>query len=75
MACPDYAQLEQQYEAAVRPWTEMLNAPEAVLQQNSTQLKLAALTKLTKAADLLHLHRRWCPDCKRPEVGLIDLSD
>jgi hypothetical protein len=75
MACPDYARLEQQYEAAVRPWAEMQNNPEVVPRQNSTQLKLAALTKLTKAADLLYLHRRWCPDCKRAEVGLIDLSD
>jgi hypothetical protein len=67
--------LQQQYEAAIRLWTELLNDAETVARQNSPQLKLEALTKLTKAADLLYLHRRWCRDCKRAEVGLIDLSD
>ncbi len=75
MACSDYERLEQQYEAAVRLWTELLTDPETVTRQNSPQLKLELLTKLTKAADLLYLHRRWCPDCKRADVGLIDLSD
>jgi hypothetical protein len=74
MACSDYGRAEEQYKAAVRLWTELLSDPEAV-PRHSTQLKLEALTKLTKAADLLYLHRRWCPDCMRAEVGLFDLSD
>jgi hypothetical protein len=75
MACSDYGRLEQQYGEAVRLWTELLTGPETVVRQNSPQLKFEAVTKLTKAGDLLHLHRRWCLDCKRAEVGLIDLSD
>jgi hypothetical protein len=75
MACSDYERLEQLYEAAVRLWTELMTDPELVERQNSPQLKLEALTKLTKAADLLYLHRRWCPDCKRAYLGPIDLSD
>ena len=75
MACSDYERLEQQYEAAVRLWTELLTDPETIARQNPPQLKLEALSKLTKVADLLYLHRRWCPHCKRADVGLIDLSD
>jgi hypothetical protein len=75
MACSDYGRLERQYEAAVRLWTELLSDPETVIQQNSSQLKLEALTKLTKVVDLLYFHRRWCSDCKRADVELIDLSD
>ena len=77
MACTDYDRLGQQYEAAVRVWTELTN-PETVAipgRQNTAQLKLEALARLTNVADLLYLHRRWCPDCKKGDVGLIDLSD
>jgi hypothetical protein len=38
-------------------------------------LKQEALLARNKAAELLYLHRRWCPACKNGEVGLVDLSD
>ena len=40
MACSDYERLEQQYEAAVRLWTELQTDTETVARQNSPQVKL-----------------------------------
>jgi hypothetical protein len=77
MACAEYRRLEHQYEAAVRTWTKF-RVPLTVSlpgRPNVDQLKQEALQARNKAADLLYLHRRWCRDCKKSEVGLIDLSD
>jgi hypothetical protein len=77
MACPEYRRLEHHYEAAARLWTEF-RAPLTIPlpgRPNVDPLKQEALLARNRAADLLYLHRRWCPDCKKGEVGLIDLSD
>jgi hypothetical protein len=77
MACTEYCRLEQEYQAAVRHWTEF-RAPLTVLlpgRPSVNPLKQEALLARNRAADLLYLHRRWCPACKKGEVGLIDLSD
>jgi hypothetical protein len=76
MACAEYRRLEHQYQAAVRLWKEF-RAPLTVLlpgRPNIYPLKQEALLARNRAADLLYLHRRWCPDCKKGEVELIDLS-
>jgi hypothetical protein len=77
MACAEYRRLEHQYEVAVRVWTEC-RAPITVLlpgQPVADRRKQEALFARNQAADLLYLHRRWCTDCKKVDVGLVDLSD
>jgi hypothetical protein len=77
MACPEYRRLEHQYEAAVRAWTEC-RAPLTVLLPGRTNVdrrKQEVLLARNQAADLLYLHRRWCTDCKKVDLGLVDLSD
>jgi hypothetical protein len=77
MACAEYRRLEHQYEDAVRAWTEC-RAPMTVLLPGRPVVdrrKQEALLARNQAADLLYLHRRWCADCKKGDVGLVDLSD
>jgi hypothetical protein len=77
MACAEYRRLEHQYEAAVRAWTEC-RAPLTVLLPGRTNVDLRkqeALLARNQTADLLYLHRRWCTDCKKVDLGLVDLSD
>jgi hypothetical protein len=76
MACAEYRRLEHQYQAAVRLWKEF-QAPLTVLLPGRPiiyPLKQEALLARNRAADLLYLHRRCCPDCKKGEMELIDLS-
>jgi hypothetical protein len=77
MPCAEYRRLEQQYEEAVRAWTEC-RAPLTVLLPGRPTVdrgKQEALMARNQAADLLYLHRRWCTDCKKGDVELVDLSD
>jgi hypothetical protein len=77
MACAEYRRLEHQYEAAVRAWMEC-RAPLTVLLPSRPKVdrrKEEALLARNRAADLLYLHRRWCTDCKKGDVELVDLSD
>jgi hypothetical protein len=77
MACAEYRRLEHEYQAAVRLWKEF-RAPLTVLlpgRPNVYALKQEALLARNRAGDLLYLHRRWCPDCKKGEGELIDVSE
>ena len=77
MACAEYRRLEHLYEAAVRVWTEC-RTPMTVLlpgQPVVDRRKQEALLARNQAADLLYLHRRWCTDCKKADLKLVDLSD
>jgi hypothetical protein len=66
MVCAEYQRLQQQYEDAVRAWAKF-KAPETVVlpgRERPAQLEQEALKARNKAADLLYLHRRRCPQCK-----------
>jgi hypothetical protein len=77
MACAEYRRLEDQYEAAVRAWTECRAPMTVALPGRPTvdRRKQEVLLARNRAADLLYLHRRWCMDCKKGDVELVDLSD
>ena len=66
MVCPEYRQLEQQFEDATLVWAK-LQVPETLdlpRRERADRLKQEALVARNKAADLLFLHRRCCLQCK-----------